>query len=183
MRELAAAADGLPLVVVGDGPLRSLFPQRDRLRPARRSSVRTTSGRRSSSSRPGARATGWSPARRWRTGGPSWRPRSAGWSTRSRTASPGSSCPGGTPRRFATALERLLADAALRRARARAAAACAGRALLAWRVRPAALRADSTRRRAIRVVRRRGSAAASAAPVAHRSPSASCLPRASAPRR
>ena len=27
VRELAAAADGLPLVVVGDGPLRSLFPQ------------------------------------------------------------------------------------------------------------------------------------------------------------
>ena len=27
MRELAEAADGLPLVVVGDGPLRSLFPQ------------------------------------------------------------------------------------------------------------------------------------------------------------
>ena len=27
VRELAAAADGIPLVVVGDGPLRSLFPQ------------------------------------------------------------------------------------------------------------------------------------------------------------
>ena len=39
VRELAEAARGLPLVVVGDGPLRSLFPQAIGLRAARASSA------------------------------------------------------------------------------------------------------------------------------------------------
>ena len=69
VRELAEAARGLPLVVVGDGPLRSLFPQAVGFVPPH-GSAPTTSGRRSSSSRRGARATAWSRARRWHTGGP-----------------------------------------------------------------------------------------------------------------
>ena len=80
------ATEGLPRVIVGDGPLRDRVPGGGRLRPAGRARRRTTSAPRSCASRRGARATAWSRARRWPTAGPSSRRGSAGWWTRSRTA-------------------------------------------------------------------------------------------------
>ena len=91
VRELAEAAAGLPLVVVGDGPLRSLLPADRRLRPAGAARAATTSAPRWSSSRRGGRVTAWSPARRWPTDDRWSRRRSAACSTRSRTGSPASS--------------------------------------------------------------------------------------------
>ena len=67
------ATEGLPRVIVGDGPLRDRVPRGGRLRPAGRARRRTTSARRSCACRRGARATAWSRARRWRTAGPSSR--------------------------------------------------------------------------------------------------------------
>ena len=114
VRELAEAADGLPLVVVGDGPLRDAVPAGGRLRAAARARRRSTSGRRSSSCRRVARGTASPRARRWRTAGRSSRPRSAGWSTPSRTASRACSSRRATSRALREALEALLGDAELR---------------------------------------------------------------------
>ena len=91
VRELAEAARDLPLVVVGDGPLRSLFPDAVGFVPPHELGAVLRARRRSSSSRRVARATAWSRARRWPTGDPSSRPRSAGSLTPSRTASRGCS--------------------------------------------------------------------------------------------
>ena len=168
VRELAEAADGLPLVVVGDGPLRVALPAGGRLRAAVASSVRTTSVPRSSSCRRGARATAWSRARRWRTGGRWSRRLSAASSTRSRTASPASSCPGGDDRALRAALERLLADAELR-----AAARCGRRGSSR---RPALLLGGDRGGRRVELydeltrVSRCGSGAASSARAARREP-------------
>ena len=114
VRELAEAARGLPLVVVGDGPLRSLFPQAVGFVPPHELG-RGTSGRRSSSSRRGGRATAWSPGRRWRTAVRSWRRQSVGSSTPWRTASPACSCRPGIPSRFGVGSRSSSRDEALRR--------------------------------------------------------------------
>ncbi len=58
--EFLEATEGLPRVIVGDGPLRDRVPRGGRLRPAGGGSARTTSGPRSSACRRGARATAWS---------------------------------------------------------------------------------------------------------------------------
>ena len=121
VEELAEATRGLPRVVVGDGPLRRLFPDAVGLRAAARSSGRTTSERRSSSARHTARATASSRERRWRTAARSSRRRSAACSTSSRTASRGCSCLRATRGRCASAIERLLGDAPLRERLGRAA--------------------------------------------------------------
>ena len=55
--EFVEATEGLPRVIVGDGPLRDRVPGGGRLRAAGASSARTTSAPRSSASRRGARAT------------------------------------------------------------------------------------------------------------------------------
>ena len=65
IHEFLAATEGLPRVIVGAGPVRRAGG--GRLRPARASSAPTTSAPRSCACPPGARATAWSRARRWRT--------------------------------------------------------------------------------------------------------------------
>ena len=67
--EFLEATEGLPRVIVGDGPLRDRVPEAVGFVPPP-SSARTTSARRSSACRRGARATAWSRGRRWPTGGP-----------------------------------------------------------------------------------------------------------------
>ena len=89
-------------------------PTGGRLRRRRTSSARGTSALRSSSSPRAGRATGWSPARRWRTDGRWWPRRSAASSTRSRTAMTGLLVPAGDVAALRSAIERLLGDADLR---------------------------------------------------------------------
>ena len=76
--EFVEATEGLPRVIVGDGPLRDARAGGGRLRRRRPSSARTTSARRSSACRRGARATASRRARRWRTAGRSSRSRVGG---------------------------------------------------------------------------------------------------------
>ena len=97
VRDLAEAASGLPLVVVGDGPLRDVVQS---VGPSpTTSSAPTTTAPPSSASPRGARATASSRGRRWRTRGRSSPPAWAACRTRSMTASPVSSSRPGTWRR------------------------------------------------------------------------------------
>ena len=73
IRELAEAAAALPLVVVGDGPLRDLLPQTVGFVPRDDRSARTTSGPGRRRRRRAGRATALSHARRWRMGARWWR--------------------------------------------------------------------------------------------------------------
>ena len=66
--ELVEAAQGLPLVVVGDGPLRDRVPGTLGFVPPA-SCPATSTGRRWWSARRAVRATASLPARRWRTAG------------------------------------------------------------------------------------------------------------------
>ena len=76
--------------------------------------ARTSSVRRSSPARPGARATASSRGRRWRTAGPWWRRRSGVSWTPSSTARRAWSSRRATPAALRAALERLLGDPDLR---------------------------------------------------------------------
>ena len=67
--ELARATEGIPRVVVGDGPLRRLVPDAVGFVPPAGARPVTTSGPRSSSARPAVKGMASLRARRWRTGG------------------------------------------------------------------------------------------------------------------
>ena len=131
VRELAEAAAGLPLVVVGDGPLRSLFPQAVGFVPPRELGPVLRARRRSSSSRRAARDTAWSPARRWRTARPVVATAVGGLVDAVEDGVTGLLVPPRDPAALRAALERLLGDARCRRsprvARPRAEPARSGR--------------------------------------------------------
>ena len=131
VRELAEAARGLPLVVVGDGPLRSLFPQAIGLRAASRLGPLLRAGgrrRRPVAARglrdgrargDGVRPSGRRDRRRW-----------ARRRDRGRRHGPPRRRPA-TRRALRTAIERLLGDRELRNSLGANAALRAGGALLA----------------------------------------------------
>ena len=83
--ELVEAADGFPLVIVGDGPLRERVPGARGFVP-HDELLRSTRAQPSSPCRRTAKASASSAPRRWRTAGRSSRARSAACSTSSRTA-------------------------------------------------------------------------------------------------
>ena len=125
VRRAALAREGHPRARAGgrrdeaDG--RGRRPAARAACPGRSGSCRTTSWRRSTSGRRWwpcrrtARASASPAPRRWPTAGRWSRARSAACSTWSSTARPGCSCRRATSTRFASALERLLGDAELRR--------------------------------------------------------------------
>ena len=111
--DLVAAADGLPLVVVGDGPLRDQVPQAIGFLP----NPELQSGSRGPQSWPSrrtARASASSVSRRWRTAARWSRRPSAVCATWSSTARPASSSRRATGPRCGPRCERLLADRELR---------------------------------------------------------------------
>ena len=115
VRELVAAADGLPLVVVGDGPLRDEVPGRARVPPARRAraALRACGGRCVPVASRGVRGRlrrGDGPC-----GGRSSPATSAGFATSSCTRRPGCSSHPATWVRCGRRSSRLLGDADLRR--------------------------------------------------------------------
>ncbi len=85
VQEFSPRPRGLPLVVVGDGPLRNVLPRPSASCRLSRSAP-TTSGPPSSRAPRAGRASASPPTRRWPTAGRSWPPVSAAWPMRSRTA-------------------------------------------------------------------------------------------------